>query len=153
MVKSCFLAYAQTSELDVVRQAIDWYIERIRKQQILLFYAGLLTETEAELDHCDISIANSAEEGIVFLRNNSYELVFLDHDFEGFKLTGSHLAQTWAKEKALFKTHKPKIIIHSMNIEKAAVMENFLKTVSSQVTRLPFKFINMNNLILEKIFE
>ncbi len=37
----------KTSELDVVRQAIDWYIERIRKQQILLSYAGLLTETEA----------------------------------------------------------------------------------------------------------
>jgi len=38
----------KTSELDILRQAIDWYVEKIKKQQILLSYAGLLTETEAE---------------------------------------------------------------------------------------------------------
>ena len=107
----------------------------------------------ALLYHCEISIAGSAEEGIALLRNNEYELVFLDHDFDGFKLTGSHLAETWAKEKADFKTQAPQIIIHSMNIAKAAIMANFLKSISPQLTRLPFKFINMNSLILEKVFE
>lgn len=105
------------------------------------------------LYHCEISIAGSAEEGIALLKNNAYELVFLDHDFDGYKLTGSHLAEAWAKEKAHFKTQTPQIIIHSMNIEKAAIMEHFLKSVSPQLRRLPFKFINMNNLILEKVFE
>lgn len=39
--------HQNTSELEVLTQALDWYIEKIKKQELLLSFAGILTEEAA----------------------------------------------------------------------------------------------------------
>jgi len=94
----------------------------------------------------EITVAKNMSDGLELLKTKEFDIVFLDHDIGGSLMTGSDLAKIWYKEWASFKCQKPLIIIHSMNIEKATVMESFLKPVALKVEKIPFKFLNNNSL-------
>jgi hypothetical protein len=74
------------------------------------------------------------------LKQNSYDLVFLDHDLIGAK-SGSYLTMNWHQYRNELKTSKPVVIIHSMNMEGAARMENHLKGIAKATERVPFQLI------------
>ncbi len=76
----------------------------------------------------DIDWAQHADDGLAFLEENKYDLVFLDHDLLSAK-SGSHLTLEWVERKEAFKTKKPLVIIHSMNMEGATKMGNHLKGI------------------------
>lgn len=103
------------------------------------------------LNGFEITVTKDVEHGISELKARVYDLVFLDHDFENFILTGTYLAKKWYNDKANFKTVKPIIVIHSMNIEKTMLMENFLKSIASKLIKIPFKFLNEKTLQNEGI--
>lgn len=89
-----------------------------------------------------------AEEGLKLLEEKSYDIVFLDHDLIGMK-SGSYLTQNWYEQKDKFKTQKPVVIIHSMNMSGADIMENYLKGVSCITERIPFRRIVMDEVDLK----
>lgn len=88
----------------------------------------------------EIDCTKKAEEGLDLLRNNDYDIVFLDHDIIGAK-SGSYMTMQWAQQYKDFKTQKPFVIIHSMNMEGAAKMEAHLKGISKKTERVNFKLI------------
>lgn len=88
----------------------------------------------------DADCTKFAEKGLELLAENSYDLVFLDHDLIGVK-SGSYLTMNWFEKRKEFKTQKPVVIIHSMNTEGAAKMETHLKGISKVTERVAFKII------------
>ena len=87
-----------------------------------------------------IDFARDADSGLNKLRNQIFDIVFLDHDLVGAK-SGSYLTELWYKQRNDFNTIKPIVIIHSMNMLGATKMENYLKGVSKRTERIPFKLI------------
>lgn len=88
----------------------------------------------------DADWAPNAEKALAFLEENNYDLVFLDHDLIGAK-SGSYITELWYQQKEKFKTQKPVVIIHSMNMIGAQIMTNYLKGVARTIERIPFRLI------------
>lgn len=92
------------------------------------------------IDIPDADCTKYAEKGLELLSENSYNLVFLDHDLIGVK-SGSYLTQKWFENWKNFQTQKPIVIIHSMNLVGATKMENHLKGISKVTEKVTFKLI------------
>jgi CheY-like chemotaxis protein len=97
----------------------------------------------------DADCARKAEDALELLKTHDYDLVFLDHDLIGAK-SGSYLTENWYKNKEEIKTIKPLVIIHSMNMEGAAKMENYLKGISKVTARIPFREIVLGEVDLKE---
>lgn len=97
------------------------------------------------LHEFEVDCVKNADNGLKLLRENSYDIVFLDHDLIGAK-SGSYLTLEWLGNRNDFKTQKPFVIIHSMNAEGTRKMENHLKGLASKIKVVPFKRI-----ILEEV--
>jgi len=109
-----------------------------------------LIKQKIELE--DVNATKKADKALELLERYAYDLVFLDHDLIGMR-SGSYLTQRWyealKKNPAKFKTQKPIVIIHSMNMIGASKMENYLKGISKVTKRIPFKLIVTNKVDLK----
>jgi len=109
-----------------------------------------LIKQKVELE--DVNATKKADKALELLERNAYDLVFLDHDLIGMR-SGSYPTQRWyealKKNPAKFKTQKPIVIIHSMNMIGASKMENYLKGISKVTKRIPFKLIVTNKVDLK----
>jgi CheY-like chemotaxis protein len=97
----------------------------------------------------DADCTQYADEALELLKTHDYDLIFLDHDLIGAK-SGSYLTENWYKNKEEIKTIKPVIIIHSMNMEGATKMENYLKGISKVTSRIPFREIVLGEVDLKE---
>lgn len=85
------------------------------------------------------TITDSAKDCIILLKNNEYNLVFLDHDLGGEvyvdtdnKNTGSEVARFLAEKNSYYLNmhKKTKFIIHSFNPSGVKNMLNLIKNSS-----------------------
>ena len=89
----------------------------------------------------DMDHADNPPDAIEFLRNNKYEMIFLDNDLGGAPYVrgergdGIDLAIMMAKEK--IQTATP-IIVHSLNFDGAHNIVAALKDTHTDVRRIPY---------------
>ncbi len=90
------------------------------------------------------------------IEENSYDLIFLDHDLIGM-ISGSYFTRIWyenyKRNKSHYKTQKPIVVIHSMNMSGSSKMENYLKGISRITERIPFRLIATDQVDLKEEIE
>ncbi len=104
------------------------------------------------LENHEVDGVLNAEVGLKLLKINAYDIVFLDHDLIGAK-SGSYLTLNWYQNKDTFKTQKPLVVIHSMNMDGASKMENHLKGMTLKTERISFKLIRLGTVDLNEIIK
>ena len=113
-----------------------------------------LIKEKLELEDADFT--KHGDKALELLEKNSYDLIFLDHDLVGMK-SGSYITKNWydnyKRNKEHYKTQKPIVIIHSMNIVGALKMENYLKGISRVTVRIPFRLIVTEKVDIKKEVE
>lgn len=90
------------------------------------------------------TIVETAEACLTLLKNEKYDMVFLDHDLGGEvfvnsenRNTGAEVARRITEDRSSV-IGSPLFIIHSLNPTGSEYMENLLKKEFSQVYRIPF---------------
>jgi hypothetical protein len=93
----------------------------------------------------ELFIFEHVHEAEIFIQNNEVDMMFLDHDLEGFHHIPSELPISgyefvkFIVEKGLAKNAT--IIIHSMDVPGSANMYHLLNNNGYKSTRIPFCYL------------
>jgi CheY-like chemotaxis protein len=89
----------------------------------------------------DFHIAISANAAIEYLKNNKYDLIFLDHDLGGLEMIDSSFYNTGYTVAKFMKENnvKGRVVIHSLNPSGAQNIKFLLKNAKV----IPFTVLNI----------
>ncbi len=96
-----------------------------------------------DFDASDITLVKTAKKAISALGKSSFDVIFLDHDLGGMAYVDSNEENTGYQVAKFIEENNLKferIIIHTMNIKAADLMEAALKN-QGPISRIPFIFM------------
>ena len=86
----------------------------------------------------ELVIAVNVEDALSALKNQAFDLVFLDHDLGYDVPTGSVLTRKWRHDNKEYATQKATVVVHTSSEAGANLMISDLRLINAEIIRKPF---------------